>query len=105
VTLPWREHPKATEELLAAVAYYEEQRAGLGVLFDTEIMAALADARAWPGAWPPDRGSKQDPRIRSRTVAHFPFRIIYIVSDGTLVVLAYAHRRREPSYWLSRLED
>lgn len=37
-------------------------------------------------------------------VAIFPFRVLYYVTDTSIVVLAYAHHRRHPDFWKSRVE-
>lgn len=34
----------------------------------------------------------------------FPYRIVYYVTDTSIVILAYAHQRRQPDYWQHRLE-
>ncbi len=42
--------------------------------------------------------------IRSRSVARFPYDIIYFVTDEEIVIVAYASEKREPSYWVNRLD-
>ena len=43
--------------------------------------------------------------IRSKAVRGYPYRIVYTVEPDTILILAYAHERREPGYWLHRLND
>lgn len=33
----------------------------------------------------------------------FPYALIYMVLDSRVIVIAVAHTRREPGYWLSRI--
>lgn len=42
--------------------------------------------------------------VRSARVGVFPYRIVYYVTDTSIVILAYAHQRRQPDYWQHRLE-
>ena len=49
----------------------------------------------WPG-W------DSIPVVRSRRVAGFPYRLVYLVQPTELVVLALAHDKRLPGYWRER---
>lgn len=42
---------------------------------------------------------------RSRAVRGYPYRIVRTVEPDAIVILAYAHERRDPGYWLHRLGD
>lgn len=46
---------------------------------------------------------EQTPQVYARNVAGFPFNIIYLLTDRDVVVLAYAHEKRRPGYWTTRL--
>jgi hypothetical protein len=46
---------------------------------------------------------RRSPQIYSRSVAGFPFDVIYLHVDGTIYVVAYAHEGRRPEYWTRRL--
>lgn len=35
----------------------------------------------------------------------FPYQLIYVVREGEIFVLAYAHEARRPGYWAHRLAD
>ncbi|NLB47688.1 MAG: type II toxin-antitoxin system RelE/ParE family toxin, partial [Microbacteriaceae bacterium] len=43
--------------------------------------------------------------IRSKAVRGYPYRIVYTVEPDAVLILAYAHERREPGYWLHRLNN
>ena len=50
-------------------------------------------------------GCRRPPRrglIRSARVCRVPYRVVYVVHDEMVRVLAVAHIRREPRYWLGR---
>ncbi|WP_428094804.1 hypothetical protein [Demequina sp.] len=57
-----------------------------------------------PGAWPVLLTRSGARVIRRKGVAGFPYGVIYLVVDGAVFVIAYAHDRREPGYWTQRLD-
>jgi len=66
----------------------------------TEIVDPVLE---WPesGAiWP---GWDSTPAVRSRRVAGFPFRLVYLVQPAELAVIAFAHDKRLPGYWRERV--
>ncbi|MEO6076300.1 MAG: type II toxin-antitoxin system RelE/ParE family toxin [Dokdonella sp.] len=91
-------HPQAAEEHERQVAYYENEQRGLGQRYHEEFKAAVAVACETP----------QRPRvihapdIRSVRFKIFHFSIIYREASGMVQVLAVAHHRRQPGYWVSR---
>ncbi|MCL2089780.1 MAG: type II toxin-antitoxin system RelE/ParE family toxin [Micrococcales bacterium] len=104
MTLHWREHPAAREELFSALDWYDDQEPGLGDRLADEIAAGVAFVRQWPDAPPLYRGRRL-PRVRRKSIDVFPYGIIYFVRDDEVIVVAYAHARRRPGYWRKRLED
>ena len=105
MSLPRREHPEARREAYEAAVWYADREPRLAERFAHEAQDALDFVSAWPGGAPPYRDLDRDPPIRSKQVSGFPYRIVYLVQDGELVVIAYAHERRRPGYWSSRLTD
>jgi hypothetical protein len=63
------------------------------------LIAIAEGPEAWP-IWP---GIGEGIGIRRFLLARFPFAIGYIVGADEIVVLAIAHLRRRPGYWLARL--
>jgi hypothetical protein len=101
VTLDVRYHPEALAELRADAAWYEDRGAGLGDRFEATVDDVLDTVLEWPesGAiWP---GWDSIPMLRSRRVAGFPCRLVYLVQPTELVV-ALAHDKRLPGYWRER---
>lgn len=101
-TLRLREHPEALAELRAAARWYEGERPGLGVRFLDAVETGLSGVLAWPRTGRPLPEHGDDPLVRRAKVAVFPYGIVYYVRGSDLVVLAYAHERRRPSYWRER---
>lgn len=103
MTLSRREHPEARNELREAAKWYDDEVRGLGDDFITAIDEALRHIVEWPLAAPAFPGWDETPPIRHAQVRAFPYRVVYYVSDTSIVIVAYAHQRREPGYWQHRL--
>jgi plasmid stabilization system protein ParE len=102
VSKPIRTEEEADQELAEALARYEEQRRGLGHDFLAAVDAVLQRISHFPktGAAvpqaPPHLGARRVP------VNRFPYHIVYLETPDAIRVLAFAHNRRRPFYWLSR---
>ena len=105
MTLAQREHPEAVAEFDAAVRWYEDQEPGIGLALIDRARQARKDLDQWPNAAPPFTTADDGTVIRSKAVRGYPYRIDYTVEPDTILILAYAHERREPGYWLHRLND
>jgi toxin ParE2 len=89
----------ARDELDGAIRYYDAQRAGLGEEFRTEVDAALDRIEFWPNAW-----SRVGSDERLCKTKRFPYGIVYLADQETIVVIAVAHLHRRPGYWRRRLK-
>lgn len=91
-------HPDAADEHQRQVSYYEEKQKGLGkryhAAFRKAVEAACNGPQRYKIDWPPD--------IRRVQFTAFPFDLVYREQRGIVQVLAIAHHRREPGYWLYR---
>jgi len=97
----WRFHPAAQRELDDAVDSYEQEREGIGEAFLDQIESLLEKKRLVrsPGSPVP---SVDDERVRRLLLMpRFPYTVILLVDAR--VVLAIAHAKRRPNYWLARL--
>ena len=103
--LPWREHPAAREEYPDALAWYDDQEAGLGDRLGDDLDNGVDFIREWPDSAPLYRGRQRNPCLRRKGTDVFPYGIIYFVRDDEIIVVAYAHERRGPGYWRQRLKD
>jgi len=70
------------------------------MIFLSVIEGAIHTIELAPRRWPVVRGA-----IRRCLVSKYPYGILYTVYHDEIVVIAIAHLNRNPSYWLSRLED
>lgn len=104
MTLDWREHPEARQEYLDALRRYAEVDGGeLGDEFADAADAASDLILEWPDAPPPYQRKRRTPMIRTWHLGKFPYELVYTVRDGEIFVLAYAHEKQRPGYWIPRL--
>ena len=91
---------EAREELLAAALWYDDQREGLGSdllnLVD-QVLTRVAEA---PESFASDRF---DTRVRRALVPRFPYTVVFVVHEQEVRIIAFAHAKRLPGYWLGRV--
>jgi plasmid stabilization system protein ParE len=102
VSKPLLTEEEADQELEDAVRWYEERRSGLGAELLAAIDASLLQITGTPGSGSPV------PRVRVPVrrvpVQGFPYHVVYLDTASAIRVLAFAHTRRRPGYWLPRLK-
>jgi toxin ParE1/3/4 len=95
-----RFRPAAARELSADFRYYERDYPGRGRRFIEAVDTALEGIAAAPGRF----AVLYEPDIRSAKVKRFPYRVVYVVVDDVIDVIAVAHAKRRPGYWRRRLK-
>lgn len=83
--------PIASIEFEEAVAWYEGERAGLGLEFKSAIDAVLLLIAIQPGLFREVQGP-----VRRAVVRRFPFTIHFFEEPERIVVLAVFHCARDP---------
>ena len=93
-------HPLARREMFEAAAYYDDCRDGLGTEFldDVETIFSLILAHSRIGR--PLRHS-----YRRVLLLRFPYGVVYRQNEEVLYVVAVAHVKRKPGYWLYRTAE
>ena len=89
---------QAEEELLSAITYFEDRSKGLGRRFYGEVRRAERMLERFP-----ESGREILPGIRRHLLRKFPYSLIYSIEEDGLLVLAVAHHRRLPTYWIDRV--
>ena len=92
-----RFHPCANDELHEAVNWYDEINESLASSFVESIEVAVERIAAAPQRWPV---YAED--FRQVLVDRFPYVLIYRVMEKEVQILAIAHAKRKPGYWLER---
>jgi hypothetical protein len=96
-------HPDAHTELRDAAFWYDERRRGLGTDFITEVFRVVTRIGEAPASFPQwPRIAIRATQIRQAVIRRFPYLIAFEVYEEFIVVLAIAHSKRRPLYWLNR---
>jgi plasmid stabilization system protein ParE len=90
--------PEAEQEFRDAVRYHERESPGRGAEFAAEVRVTTEWIVRHPSWGPPFLAG-----TRRKTLRGFPYSIIYLQGPGSIDVVAVAHQRRDPGYWLDRL--
>jgi len=99
---PLRISEEADAAMVEAARWYERNRIGLGLEFLAAVDAAVTRVEENPRIGSRTPGV-DDEDIRRVFVRRFPYHVVYIELPDRLQVLAVAHDRRRPGYWLARL--
>lgn len=102
MSLPVRVSEEADAEMIDGARWYESHRAGLGHEFLDEVDVVVTRIAETPRVGSPVPGVA-DTEIRRRPVKRFPYHVVYLELPDHLRVLAIAHDRRRPGYWMGRL--
>jgi hypothetical protein len=94
----------ASAEMAEAAAWYDEPVAGLGERFLLEVEAAFARIDEKPLTGSPWKHRRLPEGVRRMFVRSFPYSSVYIV-EPRVIVVALAHARRRPGYWVNRLSE
>jgi len=92
-------HPGAEDDYLEAFAWYFARSPVVAYDFEREVERGLRLIVQAPLRWP-----KFDEQRRRIVLRKFPYSLIYEIIEGEVVILAVAHGRRRPYYWLERTE-
>ena len=98
-----RLEPEAKQELTAAATRYEQRREGLGRELISEVDAVLAAIARNPARFILYPRVDESLGVRRALLRRFPYGVVFIDLDAAIRVVAIAHERRRPGYWLVRL--
>ncbi|HEV3456441.1 MAG TPA: type II toxin-antitoxin system RelE/ParE family toxin [Thermoanaerobaculia bacterium] len=102
MTKPLLLEPEASRELEDAARWYEERRSGLGQRFLDAVASTLDRIVLYPAAGAPVPYVAIELAVRQAPVNRFPYHVVYLEMPEELRILAVAHDRRRPGYWLER---
>ena len=93
---------EAEHELDEAAQRYDEQRPGLGQRLLDQVARTAEHVREFPRAGAPVKHVSEELGVRQAPVKGFPYHLVYLATAQEIRVLAIAHYRRRPGYWLDR---
>jgi toxin ParE1/3/4 len=97
MTFDLRFAPRVWPEIAEAIAWHEEQRTGRGAELAAVLEQAFEEIGTWPERWPLWKPSLP---YRRRVLLDFPYLVFYTVELDVVEVLAVAHAKRRPGYWI-----
>ena len=95
--------PEAVDELNEAATWYEERSEGLGTELLDEVEKVLQRIGALPESFPRLLDVPEDLEIRRALLPRFPYALVFTPTGVEIQVIAVAHLKRRPGYWLNRV--
>ncbi|MBP6003907.1 MAG: type II toxin-antitoxin system RelE/ParE family toxin [Pyrinomonadaceae bacterium] len=92
-------YPEAENELAEGAEYYFGVEPRFEGEFLDEAFRAISHIRENPASCPLVVDS-----IRRKVLGKYPYSIFYIETNDLIRVIAVAHHKRRPLYWLNRLQ-
>jgi plasmid stabilization system protein ParE len=89
--------PLAEADLEEAARWYDEEQAGLGSRFLSDVDQVFSRIRTVPLQFPVVSGE-----IRRGLLHTFPYAVYFLMSEESVFVLAVLHLRRNPKVWRRR---
>jgi toxin ParE1/3/4 len=89
--------PEAILEIEEAFDWYLERSPGAAEAFLVEIDQGLTLITTSPGLWPLFEAG-----ARKYVLPNFPYNLIYREAADEIKVVAVAHHKRRPRYWIGR---
>jgi plasmid stabilization system protein ParE len=93
--------PEVDADLLEAETWYEDQESGLGQKFLKATLETIERLLQNPFLHRVRYGRRQ---VRWAYVRQFPYKVVFSVSDNTVVVYAVIHGARHDRNWKARVK-
>ena len=91
-------HPGAEIDLLDGFEWYADRNPEAARDFRGAVQTARRVISQAPEVWPPYTNGTQKYRLR-----RFPYKIIYRCTEERIQIIAVAHDKRRPNYWVDRV--
>jgi plasmid stabilization system protein ParE len=92
----------AEDELVEAANWYEDRQPGLGERFLDEYQAAVLRILAAATSFARIETTRLKRDIRRCRLNVFPYYVPFELTEGEILILAIAHSKRRPNYWIRR---
>lgn len=94
--------PEALGEAIEAAVWYDDRQQSLGTEFLADLQFALDAIRAGTGSLARLETYSGPHDIRRVLLKRFPYAVVVVCRPEEVAVVAVAHTRRRPLYWLKR---
>lgn len=81
---------------------YEDKTDGLGTIFLDQVQRSARHLLTFPKSAPIVR-RVGGVAVRKRVLQRFPYDLFYTFDEDMLSILAIAHQKRRPGYWVARM--
>jgi len=92
----------AEEELIEGAVWYDDRQDGLGEQFLDEYEDAIRRILAAPSSFARVETTRSRRNLRRCLLKRFPYYVGYELLAEEIVVMAVAHTKRRPNYWIRR---
>ena len=97
-----RIHEEAAQDAIAAAAWYEAQRPGLGGEFYEAFESAVLSIKEGRVPLSPMVGDSGAKGAKRFILKRFPYDVVTVEKSNELLIVAVAHHSRKPGYWKDR---
>ena len=94
---------EADGEYRHAVGVYASENLAVAVRFTERLEEALERIAAEPHIWPLAPGVHEHLGVRKYRIDRFPYSVLFVELATEVRILAFAHGKRKPGYWLRRV--
>ena len=98
-------HPGAAAELEAAAVFLDDRTPGAGNDFVVAVGTTMRNARRRPKIGSLVTAQQSTIEIRRMSVKPNDYQVVYAVYADHVLVVAVAHNKRKPLYWLDRVDE
>jgi hypothetical protein len=88
-----------------AAVWYESRQAGLAGRFLDELASLLPQIQENPAVFPCLADMPADLDVRRALMVRFPYSLVFLEAQDDFRIVAVAHGKRRPGYWLYRLRS
>ncbi len=89
----------AIDDLVETQVYLDTHRPGSSDAFQNDVDAIIDLLMVFP-----ELGRLVHPSgVRQSSLKRFPYSVVYALEGAVILIVAIAHHKRKPDYWLSRL--
>ena len=93
---------EAKTELTTAANWHNERQEGLGDEFLAAAVSAMNAIEEDPYRFAKAEQSRTKREIRRHALVRFAYSVVYERIEADFIVLAIAHDKQRPSYWIDR---
>ena len=94
---------EARQEFADALRYYRRQAPAFAEALALEYRQIVLHAQGFPDAGALEAASESI-RVRRFLLRQFPYKVLIANLPDQIVVIAFAHAKRKPGYWLERIQ-